>query len=159
MKTTAMALALSVGLSGCVTDEMHQREGTLATGAMVGALVGGLLGYNLIGKGDGRWIGAVLLGAAGAAGGYWAADYLTSEDKAAMEKSAHESLTHATTGETVSWKGESGAAEGSFTPTRTYLNDQGQICRDFDITLTHNAESREGSQTACRRENGDWVIS
>ena len=157
-KSIALALILSLGLSGCFTDEKHGNKNSLAAGAMVGALVGGLIGYNLIGKGDGRWIGALLMGAAGAAGGYWAADYLTSEDKMAMQKTAHDSLSYASTGETVAWKGESSDAHGSFTPTRTYLNELGQICRDFTISLTAGEETREGSQTACRKETGDWVI-
>ena len=158
-KSIVLALILSLGLSGCFTDDQQGgNKNSLAAGAVVGAVVGGLIGYNLIGKGDGRWIGALLMGAAGAAGGYWAADYLTNQDKMAMQKSAHDSLSYASTGETVTWKGESSETHGSFTPTRTYLNNQGQICRDFEITLSAGEDTREGSQTACRKETGDWII-
>ena len=80
------ALALSASLlfsqASCSTgQEELSRDDKLAIGAVAGAVVGGLIGYEYFGNDDTRLLWALGLGAAGAYGGKLLSDNLTRYDR------------------------------------------------------------------------------
>jgi len=160
-RLAALSLAVSLTFTqvGCTTgqDELS-REDKLAIGAVAGAIVGGLIGYEYFGNEDTRLLFALGLGAAGAYGGKMLADNLTRYDKTAMQETAYRSLTEAPAGETATWGDTTARANGSITPIRTFLNAQGRICREYDAQINVDGETLSGRETACQTEAGHWVV-
>ena len=158
-KSTILALTAAALMSGCVTDSDLSREDRLAGGAVLGAVAGGIIGYNVIGgSGSGQLLGMALGAGAGGVGGYWATDQLTRWDKTAMNETAYKGLNEGSSGQTLTWANEDSGHSGSFTPVRTFLDHQGRICREYVVTLEVDEAPREGRQTACRTATGDWII-
>lgn len=156
----ALVAALASGSVGCTAsgDGRMSRDDKIAAGAIAGAVVGGLIGYELLGGGQGRYLGALFLGAAGAYGGSLLADRLTRWDKTAMQETAYNTLTETPAGETSTWRNAESGNGGTITPIRTYLNHEGRICRDYKATLSVEGEAFDGMETACRTESGAWVV-
>lgn len=158
-RITALALcaALVFSTTGCITSD-SSRENKLAAGTLAGLAAGALLGYEFIGSGSGRWVAALVLGAAGAYGGYEVTDRLTRWDRQAMQETAYYSLSEAPAGQTASWRNPDTGTEGTITPLRSYLNGEGRMCRDYQATIQVEGESYDGKETACQNEVGAWVV-
>jgi surface antigen len=157
------ALALSASLlfsqAACSTgQEELSRDDKLAIGAVAGAVVGGLIGYEYFGNDDTRLLWALGLGAAGAYGGKLLSDNLTRYDRTSMQQTAYQSLTKAPAGETATWQNKSTGTHGSITPMRTFLNAQGRICREYDAQVNVDGNTVSGRETACLTEAGHWVV-
>lgn len=45
-----------------------------------------------------------------------------------------------------------------FKTLKVYVNDQGQVCRNYQLTRNAWVSTQEENQTACRDENGVWQI-
>lgn len=157
----AMALVMGLSVSGCLNGQGFSRmskEDKIATGTVAGMVAGGLIGYTMFGSGDGRWIAAAIIGALGAAGGYEVTQKLTAGDQQAMDKTAYHSLTEAPSGNGMKWSNMESGNSGDITPLRTYLSDDGRICREFKATVKVDGVEKETVQKACRNENGDWIV-
>lgn len=150
-------ICLTISLSACGLAN-SSREDKLATGAIVGALAGSVIGYNIIGSGMGRVFGAGLLGVGGAFAGFYAADYLTRYDKAAMESAAYSALIDENPGDLHDWQNPDNGTSGSYMVLRTFLNEDGKICRVLNAKLTHNDQTREEQQTLCQTHDGNWMV-
>lgn len=175
-----VAAALLVSQTACTTGQdklsPEDRAGIAIT---AGAILGGLIGYEVIGTGDNRVLWALGLGAAGALGGKVLAEGLNRNDRAAMQDTAYRTLSDGPTGQTATWSGAqpvpsttasgqvtdgatngvaNGAAHGSITPLRTYLDSQGRICREYDAVIHVEGERVSGRETACLTEAGHWVV-
>lgn len=61
-------------------------------------------------------------------------------------------------GEGLSWRDKSSGLRGLIVPTRTFKIRTGQYCRDFRLRLERNAESLIKRQTACRSQEGRWIV-
>lgn len=160
-RAIALACAIGVGAStgGCYNTDNFSREDKLAIGAVAGAVLGGFIGYHTLGSGTGQWLAALAVGAAGAYGGRYLADRLTTWDKAAMQETAFETLTSAPSGATATWKNQETGTNGTITPVRTFLDHSGRICREYEATLSLDGESHDGREIACRTVTGDWIIN
>ena len=44
------------------------------------------------------------------------------------------------------------------TPTRTYKDDSGTYCREYQTTVTVGGEEQKAYGTACRQPDGQWKI-
>ncbi|MDF1747354.1 MAG: RT0821/Lpp0805 family surface protein [Alphaproteobacteria bacterium] len=157
----AMVITASVLVSqaACTTgQEELSTDDKLAIGAVAGAVVGGLIGYEYFGNEDSRLLWALGLGAAGAYGGKMLADNLTRYDKTSMQQTTYQSLTQAPAGETATWKNNATGTHGSITPMRTFLNAQGRICREYDAEVNVDGNTVSGRETACLTEAGHWVV-
>jgi surface antigen len=150
-------LVLALSLAACKTtgDPDNQR----AIGAVTGAIFGAFVGYNFLGNGSGQEIMAILGGAAGAAGGYYAADYIIKRDKKKMEKAAYEGLTTAAVGKTVYWENRETGSAGSFKVLRDFARADGRQCREFSSNVMGDLKTVENRRTACRIHNGAWELS
>lgn len=157
----AVAMVGSILLTqvACTTgQEELSRDDKLAVGAIAGAVVGGLIGYEYFGDEDSRLLWALGLGAAGAYGGSLLSDHLTRYDRTSMQQTAYKSLTQAPAGETATWQNTSTGTHGSITPMRTFLNAQGRICREYDAEINVDGDTVSGRETACLTEAGHWVV-
>ncbi len=150
-------LALVLSLAACKTtdDPDNQR----AVGAVAGAAFGMFFGYNFLGNGSGQEIMALLGGVAGAAGGYYAADYIIKRDKQKMQKAAYEGLTNTPVGKSVYWENRETGSAGSFKVLRDYATTDGRQCREFSTNVMGELKTVENKRTACRIHNGAWEIS
>ncbi len=155
MRLALVAVAL-VGALACVspTNETGRTNKT-AAGGLGGAVAGGLLGAA-IGGGD---TDAILAGVAaggllGAAGGA----VLDQRDRQISQQAAQRSLETAPTGTATPWNNPDSGASGSFTPTRTYQQPNGQYCREFTQEIWVAGERQMGYGTACRQPDGSWKV-
>lgn len=154
----AAALALALSTAGCVTGD-SSRENKLAAGTLTGLGAGALFGYQMVGGGaTGPWVAAMVFGAAGAAGGYAVTDRLTRLDRQAMEDTAYYSLSEAPAGDTAEWRNPRTGRNGTITPLRSFLDEEGRLCRDYRATITLDGETYDGKETACRNTTGAWVV-
>ena len=155
---TLMAVGIAgLLLQGCTGIGTISREDKLAQGAIAGAIVGGALGYEVIGSGSGQLVGLVVGAAAGSGAGYVLADRLTQLDLRSMNKSTYEGLSSRPTGETVAWDNPDSGNSGEITPLRTFLSNDGKLCRDYRRTVNVAGEVQHTNHTACRTGQGDWL--
>lgn len=154
-KVIFLTLALSLAACKSTGDPDNQR----AVGAVAGAVFGAFVGYNFFGGGSGQEVMAVLVGAAGAAGGYYAADYIIKRDQQKMEKAAYEGLTNTPVGKSVYWENKETGTAGSFKVLRAYATADGRQCREFTTNVMGALKTVENRRTACRIHNGAWEIS
>lgn len=155
MRKTA-CLLLILALAGCTN---MNRDNKLAAGAVIGATLGGAMGWSIFaGSGDvARSLWAVGFGALGGYAGYYVADRLLPADEAEMHKAAYRSLEVEPLGATTPWQNPQTGHGGTFTTTRAFTAKDGRTCRDFTANVTIDAESAALPQTACRRHDGAWV--
>ncbi|WP_425403070.1 RT0821/Lpp0805 family surface protein [Hwanghaeella sp.] len=156
-RTLLAAGAACALLQGCTGIGTISREDKLAHGAIAGAIVGGALGYEVIGSGSGQLVGLVVGAAVGSGAGYVLADRLTQLDLRTMNKSTYEGLTERPTGETVAWNNPDSGNSGEITPLRTFLSNDGKLCRDYRRTVNVAGEVQHTTHTACRNGRGDWL--
>lgn len=162
-RVAALGLAgvMLAALPGCET--MRDDKNRLAVATIVGASAGAAVGYWGIGGGGAvKWVAGILGAAAGGAGGYLAMDYynqMRKSDRAKMDRSVFEGLNDTESGNVIHWKNDETGNGGAVTPRRTFLDDKGRICREFDSNATLDGVDYRGSGTACRNGAGNWVIA
>ena len=151
-KITAVLFA-AVLVVGCSSDQGNKQT----VGTLGGAVLGGLLGAQF-GSGTGRLIATGAGALAGGLLGQRIGKSLDEKDQLMAERTAQASLEHVQTGERSTWSNPDSGATGSVTPTRTFQNDQGENCREFQQTVTIGGETEEAFGTACRQDDGSWKI-
>lgn len=128
-----------------------QTIGTLAGGAA------GAVAATNIGKGKGN-IAAIAVGTLlGAAIGSEIGKSLDRADQEAMYRSSQNTFENVPTGQTTQWRNPDSGHYGTYTPTRTYM-DNGTNCREFSQTIVVGGRREEGYGTACRMSDGSWQI-
>ncbi len=140
-------------LAACQTD----RGAKETIGGLGGAVLGGLLGAQ-VGGGSGRLVatgaGAVL----GALVGSSIGKSLDDVDKLKMERTTQATLEHVQTGQTSTWSNPDSGNSGTVTPTRTYQENSGEFCREYQQTIVVGGQEEEAFGTACRQPDGTWKI-
>ena len=149
-RQTIAILTIPMFLTAC---ETKQDAGTIL-GAIAGAAIGNAIG----GEGTGE-VAAIAIGTlAGAYIGSEIGKSLDRADRAAMERTTQQSLEHSPSGSTSSWVNPDSGNEGTVTPVKTYQNDDGQYCREYQQTVTVGGQEEEAYGTACRQPDGSWKI-
>jgi len=59
---------------------------------------------------------------------------------------------------TSTWQNPSSGNTGPVTPTRTFQTDSGNLCREFQQTITVGGRTERAYGTACRQHDGSWKI-
>ena len=132
-------------------------SGQEVMGTLVGAALGGLVGSQ-IGHGTGR---KVAIGAGVLAGGYLGnriGNKLSCQDQEYHYDTTQSTLEYKPTGGTAAWVNPDSGASGSVTPTRTFISQSGQPCRNFTQTITVDGQREDIQATACRQQDGSWQI-
>lgn len=163
MKISARAAALmsTVLLTGTLLTTGCQQGGgdsdfgpKTGIGAALGAAGGGLLGAAAGGGAAGIAAGVLLGGLVGGATG----SYLDDQDKRTAALATQRALNDKPSGTTTTWKNPDSGNSGSITPVRTYQNQSGQYCREYEQTVTIGGKPQKSYGTACRQPDGSWQI-
>ena len=146
---------LSLSLAGCQSDPFNQQTSNsgvnkAGAGTLAGAAVGGLVG-NQFGHGKGKTLatigGAILGGVLGNRIG----NSLDQSD----EIKANQALER---NQASSWRNSNNNSDVTVTPTRSYANNTGQTCREYDTTVTIDGRLQRAHGNACRQSDGTWQI-
>ena len=146
-----VAIILVTGLVGCSGGE-KQTMGTVL-GAGLGALAG-----SQVGKGKGKLVAVAVGTLAGAAVGGEIGKSLDKADRLAMQHSTQTALEKNRTGNASTWRNPDSGNQGTVTPTRTYETAQGDVCREFQQTITIGGKTETAVGRACRQADGTWRI-
>jgi len=128
-------------------------QGGLNIGTLLGGVAGGVIG-NQFGSGRGK----VLATVGGALIGGIVGDSIYRDIRARDEANLNSALETAPSGTATSWNNPDSGNTGQITPTRTFADQQGRNCREFQhvVTIGGNTETVVG--TACRQPDGTWRV-
>jgi surface antigen len=119
------------------------------TGAAAGGAAGGLIGSELGGPAAtaaGVLLGGLLGGAVG--------QQMDTHDYYQMRNSLETSRT----GQPTEWHNPDTGAQYQVTPTKTYDNQSGQPCREFNTTAMIDGRRQNVHGVACREGDGSWRV-
>ena len=77
-------------------------------------------------------------------------------DEAAFRQTVGLALEALPNGQSAPWLTPSGR-HGTVTPVRTYINDEGQYCRDYVLARSMGGATHERALAACRLQAGEWL--
>jgi surface antigen len=80
-------------------------------------------------------------------------------DLARMTPVLQRTLESALSGETARWRNDETNRSGSVRPLRTFRTATGYYCREFEELITDGGSNASGVHTACRNDDGIWVIA
>lgn len=152
MRRFALVLALPLALAACEGGNNKQLAGTA-----LGGVAGGVLG-SAIGKGSGNTAAIVLGAVLGGIAGNQLGSSLDDQDREKAQHSTQTALENTATGESATWRNPDTGNYGSTTPTRTYADNNGQPCREYQSTVTVAGKKQQAYGTACRDADGNWRI-
>lgn len=128
-----------------------------ALGAGIGAIAGGLAGYQL-GAGMGQALFTTAGVLIGGSGGYLAGRRLGPSDQVRYNNAAKTALATASDGQSMSWSNPKTGSSGIFRPTSTFHpgNDYA-ICRGYRAVISVDKEMLRSDGTACQLSDGQWL--
>jgi surface antigen len=147
--TIAAFAALSLGLGACEGMNTGQTVGTLG-GAAGGALLG-----SQIGGGSGRLAATAVGTLAGALAGGKLGGYLQGNDRHTATQAEQSAVAQ---GEPIQWSNPETGNRGTIEPTRTYQDQSGQTCREYQHTVYVGGRAEQARGNACRQPDGTWKI-
>ena len=65
-------------------------------------------------------------------------------------------LDPAPAGTASTWTNPDNGTRGSITPTRTFQNQGGAYCREFQQEIVVDGRAQQATNTACRQPDGSW---
>lgn len=77
---------------------------------------------------------------------------------AIAQDSLQGALENNPTNQASTWVNPDTGVSGTVVPVRTFENDQGQPCREFQQTIVIGGKKEQGYGTACRQPDGTWRI-
>ncbi len=126
-------------------------------GQIVGAAVGGYLGSK-VGTGVSKDIATILGGAAGYILGGKIVQILSEDEKNEFNSVIEESLDNNPDNTPEPWNSSTHEeTSGEVIPLNSYLI-KNNTCRDFKKIIKKNNEIFEEKSTACRNEDGNWIL-
>ena len=153
-RMTAIILALSFALAGCQAGGAGGAGGVgtaTAVGGLGGAAAGGLLGAALGGGATGIAAGTILGGLLGAGTGY-----VLDQRSRHFRRRRSVGRSRTSSGTSAAWTNPDNGNQGTVTPVRTYQNQAGAYCREFQQTIVVGSQTQQGYGTACRQPDGSW---
>jgi surface antigen len=129
-----------------------------STGTLLGAGAGALIGSQF-GSGEGRLVGAAIGTLAGALIGQDIGRSLDRVDRQYMEKTTQRSLESSPSNQASSWVNPDSGNNGAVTPIRTFKNQDGRYCREYQQVVRVGGDEQQAYGTACRQSDGSWKIS
>lgn len=119
-------------------------------------VIGGAAGGAVVGQAIGRNTEATLIGAAvGTMLGYIVGNEMDKYDRMQLNN-AYES---GPSGQPVAWVNPDTKSSYQVVPQPAYQNSStNQVCRQAEVTATIDGEPQKSITTACRNEQGQWVL-
>jgi surface antigen len=151
MRRTIIAAfaALSLGLGACENMNTGQTVGSLG-----GAAAGGLLGSQ-IGGGSGQLAATAVGTLVGALAGGKLGGYLQGNDQRTATEAEQTAVSQ---GEPIQWSSPETGNRGTIEPTRTYQDQTGQTCREYQHTVYVGGRAEQARGNACQQPDGTWRI-
>ena len=146
---TIISIALLLLLAGCQGQQMGLSTGV---GGIGGATAGGLLGAALGGGNTGIASGVLLGGLLGAGVG----QMLDQRSQQMQSQTVARALETAPVGTASTWTNPDTGTRGSIIPTRTFQNQGGAYCREFQQEIVVGGQTQQATNTACRQPDGSW---
>lgn len=126
-------------------------------GVAFGAAAGGGIGFAF-GNGDGQIVLTTIGAIAGAAAGYRYGPRLLGSDRYAYDRAVQQALADVPDGEMATWSNPDTGNRGMFRPTRSYVEAQGGVCRQYRTTVAFRDGIESGNGIACRHPGGGWTL-
>ena len=147
MKATHVMAVLSMFLlSSCMATTANKSQLGAAGGAGIGAIAGQAIGRNTE---------STLLGAAvGGLLGYIVGNEMDKYDQQRLSQ-VYES---APSGQTTTWTNPDHGNQYQVTPQPAYQNQNNQWCRKAEIIAIIDGKTERTYSTACRDMNGNWQL-
>jgi len=152
--TKSLIVVLALALTACANKPNLSTPHVV--GAGVGAIAGGVIGYQFGGgitQSLATTAGAILGGAVG----YAAGPRLWPSDRVALNQATHRALAEPD-GEIVTWSNPETGNGGMVRPTRSFLGPQGTMCRQFRSSVAWGAGTTSGTGLACLQPDGSWSV-
>ncbi len=143
--TMFIVAIMSMTLLACQTKEQG--------GALMGGALGGALGSQ-VGQGSGRTVAIIAGTLLGAYAGSQMGRYMDDSDA----RKAHSALEYNRDNQTSSWHNPNTGADVSTMPTRTFVSNSGENCREYQTTVTVSGKKERAYGTACRQPDGSWKV-
>jgi surface antigen len=124
-----------------------------ATGTVLGAIAGGLIGNAASHGNGGAVVGGVILG--GLAGNAISSGMNCNDRRYAM--ASYSQGFDGRIGRRHDWRNADDGSYGSFTPVRQFSRD-GETCRDYRESGRSGGHDYNRSGTACRHGDGNWYL-
>lgn len=153
MKSVFTIVAAVFLLAAC--DPERGPKQTLGT--IIGGVGGAVLGDE-IGKGRGRKAAIAAGTLIGALIGQQIGRELDEADRAAAERTTQGALERVRTGDRSEWENPDSGNSGWVVPTKTWQEDSGRYCREFQTGIIVGGEEQTAYGTACRQPDGSWKI-
>ena len=148
-KGLAVVVIAVAFLNGCESYSPSKQDIGMATGVVLG----GLLGHQ-IGGGSGRTIATI----GGAAVGAFLGSHVGRKMDRADQLRTTEALETSRDGRATTWRNSDTGQRYSVTPTRTYESASAR-CRDFTTVTSMDGREEVVHGTACRQPDGTWKAS
>lgn len=146
LQITAVAIILMLITSGCATDTTTKGTKGAVIGASAGAIAGQAIGHNTEGTLIGLAVGGLL--------GYITGNEMDKYDQAQLNRVYEASPSN----KRSEWVNPDTKRSYAVTPKPAYKQSSGQICREAEIRATIDGRAEKVMSTACRDNNGRWVI-
>ena len=76
------------------------------------------------------------------------------------QQRAQNTALHTADWQPVTWSNPDSGNSGTITPVRTIQNtNTGQVCREYQTSVTIGGRVEQGYGTACRTADGDWRLT
>lgn len=75
-----------------------------------------------------------------------------------LNSAGQDALENARSGTVVQWRNPDDGAVGAFVPKPAFQSADGQICREFNQTVTIGGQQQQAWGTACRQADGSWRL-
>ena len=135
-------------LAACAPGSRHQ------TGAVVGAVAGGLIGNSVV-KGGGQ-AGATIVGAViGGIIGHEIGRGLDERDRQAAMQAEYQALEYGQSGSATPWRNPDSGHRGTVVPGRPYMANN-RHCRTYTHTIYIDGRPETMQGRACRQPDGKW---
>ncbi len=133
------------------------KEDNKLLGQIVGSVAGAYLGSK-VGSGIGKNLTTVLGGTVGFLIGGKLAEILDSDEQEELNNVINSSLSENNNNVPKQWISKNNNnTNAEILPLNTYKKDE-STCRDFRKIVNKNNKKYEETSTACRDENGNWII-
>ncbi len=148
----AALAAVTLVAAGCADYQNRPRQ---TGGTLIGAAAGGLAGSQ-IGGGSGQ-LAATALGVV--LGGLLGSEVGRSMDEVDRIRAQQASEQALNSGQSIRWENPNTGNSGTVVPVRTGTDVQtGQLCREYQQTVTVGGKQEQAYGTACRQADGSWKV-
>ena len=152
LKKILLIFTVVLVLKGCSSDADNKKLGQIL-GSTVGAVVGAEFG-----SGSGKAIMTILGAATGYLIGGELVEILSKDEQEQLNEEIINSLETSPPDEKNVWRSnEDGSTVAEIVPGEEFLNNQ-KICRNYKKTVVKNQKKYMKDATACRNQDGNWVL-